>query len=134
MNNKTLPKVTLGMTVFALHSGCRARYSGGDLQECVVSKIGRKYFTIKRVNTDYEWIGEFTIDGWLEKDYDSAHRTTLYLSRQQCADEREHARLLTELRKAFDFHGQARTLSLDQLKAVSLILKGSQDGNQHQNT
>lgn len=82
-------KVKIGQTLYSLNIGNSARGCEQKLTPVVVSKIGRKYFTVKE--SDY-FETQHYLDGWCEKsEYISNSR--LYVSPQEWEDDKEKEKL-----------------------------------------
>jgi hypothetical protein len=93
------PKPTLGQQVFSLNIGNNARRVPQVLRPATVSKVGRKYFSV-RLDGPYSMEREYQIENWHERTFYSAG-TKLYASEQEYADEKEMAVIWGQLRNVF---------------------------------
>ena len=95
------------------------RDEDSTLNDVVVVKVGRKYFTTGRVGEeDKDWCQDiYHLDGWNEKT-DFTALTSVYESRQAWEDDKEYARLNLQVRRFFDRWAR---LTLGQLRAIAAI-------------
>lgn len=111
---KPIPKV--GQRLFSLNVGNAARRVPQVLTPVIVTKVGRKYFTVKR-DEQYAFGTEFWIEDWRQKtEYSNDH--ALYETEQEWLDEKETFSLLDDIRKAFDY-GMGRTIPLENLRKIA---------------
>ena len=110
-------KPEVGETLYSLNVGNAARRTPQVLTPVVVTKVGRKYFT---VGEGYA-ARQFHISDWTEKTEYSAV-VALYESEQELEDEKESARLRKELGKAFEYGQNRNELTLDTLRQMHGLL------------
>jgi len=116
MENKDRLKV--GLKVWTRGSGRRALDSE-MINECIVSKVGKKYFEL---NNDSRY--KYQIENLrIVSDFSSS---VVYFEKQPILDEIELAETREFLRKSFDTLSHTRSkYSLDQLRRVKQILDES---------
>ena len=109
------PKV--GQTVYSLNVGNAARHNEQVLTPVVVTKVGRKYFTVGE-----GWRAtQFHISDWSEKtEYSPC--AALYESEQEWLDEKESGDLCREIARAFEYGKNSRDLPLSSLREIGKIL------------
>lgn len=111
------PKV--GDILFLVDVGNRTCGTGGKQRDCIVSKVGRKYFYIKE-RPDYQYEIQFYIDTRREKTEGSSNYA-LYENRQAWEEENEANLYRTLFRETFDYSWR-RKFTLIQLKNAALAL------------
>lgn len=113
-------KPEVGQTVYSLNVGSAARYSQQKLAEYTVTKVGRKYFTIKREDS---WVDhQFHLDTWKQKTEYSPDMQ-LYTSIQEYEDEKERNDLLDKMFALFYARHLRINLSLEQLREIDKIVE-----------
>jgi len=94
---------------------------GKEVQEYIISKIGRKYLEVVQQLGD-----TFSIKFDMEKEYQQVSNYSadweLYFSKQEILDEQESIRLSDDIRKEIGNYGFPKDLSLDQLKRIKAII------------
>ena len=111
------PKV--GEKLFLVDAGNRIRRGLGEQRECVVSKVGRKYFYVKETDDSWSEI-QFYIEDWVEKtDFTRSYK--LYENRQVWEDDIIAHKYRDLLRHTFDYGGSGK-FTLDQLQKAAEIL------------
>lgn len=111
------PKVTVGMKLFSLNIGNAARHREQVLTPVVVTKVGRKYFTVKN-EVGYGFESTYNINDWSEKtDYTADSK--LYESEQERADEKEIRSLSGKISEAFKYGNNGKNLSLETLRMIA---------------
>lgn len=118
MNKETKRREpVLGETLFQLNFWRVSRREEPEMKPVIVTKIGRKYFTVQPAGE--EWLRrEFFLDTWREKTNHSGH-VFLYESKQQWADEKESEALTLKFERLFS---SRPNLNLDQLKRIGAII------------
>ena len=89
-----------------------------EVQEGIISKIGKKYFEIEGFHRDRFFIDTMRHDGG-KTGYGCSW--TVHLSKQEILDEAEQNQLREELRKAFAWDGKKFTL--EQLRKIKAIIE-----------
>jgi phosphotransferase system IIA component len=117
---KTKPKPTVGQRLFSLHIGNISRNGPQALTPVVVTKIGRKYFTVENEerlrNTT-----EFHVEGWMQKtDYSADY--ALYESEQQYADEKEARTICDKIGKAFECGRNFKNINIETLRKIEALI------------
>lgn len=110
------PKITVGMRLFSLNVGNAARHCEQVLTPVVVTKVGRKYFTVKN-EVGYGFESTHNIGDWSEKT-DYTARCALYESEQEWADEKETRSLSGKISEAFKYGNNSKNLSLETLRMI----------------
>jgi len=114
------PKPTLGQQVFSLNIGNNARRVPQVLSPATVSKVGRKYFSVK-LQGPYPREREYHIENWRERtEYSPV--TSLYASEQEYADEKETAMIWGQLRHVFSMYN-ATGFDLPRLRKIIAIVR-----------
>lgn len=114
-------QLALGQTLYRLNVGNNARACSQRLTPVIVTKIGRKYFTVKNRDGGYAFEVEFLLDDWRERtEYTENH--ALYSSPQAWEDEKEVVSLCADFSKAFQHGSNRRNLTIDALRAVRAIV------------
>ena len=112
-----IPKPTVGMKLFSLNIGNAARRREQVLTPVVVTKVGRKYFTVEEVG-QYPFEHTYNIEDWSEKtDYIAS--SALYESEQEWVDEKEIRRLSGQISEAFKYGNNSKNLSLETLRMIA---------------
>jgi hypothetical protein len=111
---KTNNEIVVGMTVYLKPINNAARRSK-DVQEGIVSKVGRKYFEVEGF-----YRTKFSIDELIEVS-EYAPDWKVYLSKQELLDEQEFENLLRDIRLFFSNYGKVN-LTLDQLRKIKAII------------
>ena len=106
-----IPEV--GQIVYSLNIGDEARDGKQELTPYEVTKVGRKYFTIK---LDWREI-QFHLKDWREKsNYSPNHK--LYTTEQEYYDYKESVDICSEINKAFEYGRNTKNLSLEALQEI----------------
>jgi hypothetical protein len=120
--NKT--KVAVDQILYRLPVNNAARYGTTvELEEVVVEKVGKKYFTVRRTG-ERSW-GRTThhLDNWREKsDYSPDY--VLYASRQEYDDEHESGEICQFIYRSFEYRMNRLDVSIDDLRRIKAILEG----------
>jgi uncharacterized protein (UPF0335 family) len=114
------PKPTLGQEVFLLNIGNDARHVPQVLKPANVSKVGRKYFSVK-MQGPYPMEREYHVEDWRERTEYSAG-TRLYASENEYMAEKETAEICRELRHVFTMYN-ATGLDLPRLRKIIAIVR-----------
>lgn len=114
----TKPKV--GQILYRLNIGNNARHVPQVLTPVIVSKVGRKYFTVRRYDGPYTAESEHHIDNWYERTEYSADYA-LYESEQAWADEKEARAICQHIAEAFRYGDNRRNLSIEVLRDMKRI-------------
>ena len=105
-------KLEIGQKVYLKPMGWR---STNELEEDYVAKIGSKYFYL--INHQFY---KFSLEKMTNDNHNPDYK--VYASAQEIEDEKEFEILLSEIRKFFDWSGDYKKLSLDQLKRIKAII------------
>jgi hypothetical protein len=115
---RPVPKV--GQTVYSLNTGNAARNVEQRLTPVIVTKVGRKYFTVGE-----GWQAtEYNLENWVEKTIYSPS-SCLYISEQEYAEENEAAEICELLYKTFKHGHNILKVPLASLRKLAEIIKGS---------
>ena len=106
--------------MFSLNIGNNARRVPQVLKPATVSKVGRKYFSV-RLDGPYPAEREYHIEDWRERTEYSAG-TKLYASEQEYADEKEMAVIWGQLRHVFSTYN-ATGFDLPRLRKIIAIVR-----------
>lgn len=117
-----MEKPEIGQTVYSLNVGNAARRREQVLTEYIVVKVGRKYFTIQRSDSDGKGLCiQFAIDDWRQKtNYCADHR--LYTSPQVYEEEKESKYICHKIYRCFEYGHNKAELSLEDLRKIKYIL------------
>lgn len=120
---KPCPKVgqTLWLRRLKIYHG--RHIEDQSLEPVIVRKVGRKYFSCSKEDHPTLLI-EFHLDSWRQKSEYSPDYA-LYGSAQELADEIEATQLAIDIADAFVYGQNLRGLSLDVLRQIAAIIKGS---------
>ena len=91
------------------------------MTEVIVSKVGRKYFTVTDKSKLYSET-QYFIETWKEK-YGFSVQSILYVNEQEYIDEKESDELYKKIREAFKGYKNSGTFTLDRLKNIIEIIK-----------
>lgn len=118
------PQVFVGKKMFSLNVGNAARGAKQVLTPVVVSRVGRKYFTVQ---TDDKWRfeTEYHLDTWAEKTEYTAN-SELYETEQDLLDEEESSSICLEIEQCFKYGINNKNIPLDSLRKIHSIIKGIQ--------
>jgi hypothetical protein len=114
------PKPTLRQQVFSLNIGKNARHVPQVLKPATVSKVGRKYFSVK-LDGPYPMEREYHIEDWRERAFYSAV-TKLYESEESYMAEKETAVIWEQLRHVFSMY-DATGFDLPRLRKIIAIVR-----------
>lgn len=115
-------KPELGQELFSLNIGNTSKRRKQLLTPCVVTKVGRKYFTVKAADDNIGWsASQYHIDGWNEKT-DYSPNSRLYPSEQAWKDEKEESQLARKIYDAFEYGRNKGGLPLESLRAIDAII------------
>jgi len=108
-----------GDVLFLVNAGINVR-NAKEPRNCIVVKVGRKYFSTKeKVDSYFEL--QFYIDTWREKtDYSSNY--ALYENRQVWEEEKKAVVYREAFQKTFDYSGNSGRFTLYQLRGAAEIL------------
>ena len=106
--------------MFSLNVGNNARRVPKVLKPATVSKVGRKYFSVK-LDGPYPMDREYHVEDWRERMEYSAG-TKLYASEQEYADEKETAVIWEQLRHVFSMYN-ATGFDLPRLRKIIAIVR-----------
>ena len=88
--------------------------------DCIVTKVGRKYFYLRECIEDWREIA-FCIDTWEEHtDYNPRYR--VFSTRGEWEDYKEVKAYVAAFRERFKYSWSGTSLTLPQLKAAAKIL------------
>ncbi len=115
------PKV--GQKLFSLNIGDRARRQPQVLTPVVVTKVGRKYFTV--ANEQHQALQqEYHLENWRECYECGSACSCLYESEQEWLDEKEARRICGTLGEVFCYGANKAGLSLKALRQIEMIMSG----------
>jgi len=123
MSDTTKPtRPQVGQILYRLNIGNNARHREQVLLPVIVTKVGRKSFTVKRMD-GYAIESEHYIDGWREVS-DFIPGWQLYTSEQAWSDEKEQCQLIRKLQQEFTQQGfyHSSKFPLETLRQVAAIL------------
>lgn len=112
-------KPVVGEKLFSLNIGNATRNREQTLTPVLVSKVGRKYFSVKKEG--YNWETEYHLDTWQQKT-DYSPDSQLYESEQEYLDMKQKSEILKQLRSIFDYSGSAHLLSLETLRKIKMSI------------
>jgi hypothetical protein len=117
-------KLTVGQTVCVKCMGYNRR-GKNDLEDAVISKIGKKYFELDG------WVGvRFFIDTLIQDGKQYSPSFKVYLNKQEILDELEKGKLYDTIkRQYFSTFSNSNKFSLQQLRDVAKVL--NIDNNQN---
>lgn len=114
-------KPIVGETLFSLNIGNAARYRPQELTLVIVSKVGRKYFTVRE---GYK-AKEFHLSTWEEKtEYAPNHK--LYESEQEWLDEAEIKQICEQIYRAFEYGKNKKQLPISALREIERLIQEKQ--------
>lgn len=113
-------KPVVGETLFRLDKGIR------DVREPLtpveVTKVGRLYFTAKRVGAS-DWAGrKYGIDNWTERTEFGMDRTRLFESEQDFNEMLEGEALSKRIGEWFSYGNNTKGISVADLRKIAAIL------------
>jgi hypothetical protein len=114
------PKPKLGQEVFSLNIGNNARHVPQVLSPATVSKVGRKYFSVK-LQGPYPMEREYHIENWRERT-ECSPRTRLYESEEAYMAEKETSVIWGQLRHVFSMYN-ATGFDLPRLRKIIAIVR-----------
>ena len=114
-------KLKVGETLFLVTLGNKARWDEGKPTNCIVTKVGRKYFYIKKQLDSWYEI-QFYIKNWKDKVEYGSHDYAIYENRQAWESENKVEAYRRAFRRTFDRIYSNNTFSLDQLTKAAEIL------------
>ena len=114
------PNPTVGQTLYMLNIGNRTRYAPPVLRPVTVTKVGRKWFDVKRQD-NYWNPPKFSIETWREKTEYSANYC-LYASEQDYADSKEAATLAQAIEYRIRRGSRVDELPLASLRQIVQLL------------
>ncbi len=109
------PQVYVGMKLFKEVFNRSLKES--EIKECVVSKIGTKYFYL--VGSDKP-IDKITLKHHDKVYYQASFQ--LYLTREEILERNERSKLIEAIRKYFHLDGRKNESTLPQLRTIAGIL------------
>ena len=122
----------LNQILYSLNVGNAARYKDQVLTPVCVVKVGRKYFTTRKVGDDNGFSDtQYHISDWREKT-DYSPNSVLYETEKEWEDEKLAQTLLIELAGFFDPLKKADNLSVDQLQRIKAIVFENRDEGESQ--
>jgi hypothetical protein len=121
MIDRTKEKLTVGQELFKLNIGNMARNVAQKLTPVVVTKIGRKYFSVKSHGYIYET--DFLLEDWTEKTEFTAN-ACLYKNEQEWSDEKESAMICKAIWKAFEYGQNRNNVDLPKLRMIMAAIEG----------
>lgn len=115
-------KPEVGQKVFSLNIGNAARRKKQELTPCIVTKVGRKYFTTQHDDDNTGWSSvQYHLDTGYEKTNYTANNR-VYLSEQEWSDEKEATKLLQHIKEVFQYGRNNKKLSLSSLREIVDVL------------
>ena len=115
-------KPILGERLFVLNVGNAARNTPQTLTPVIVSKVGRKYFTVENEGDGWKHPTEFYIVDWQQVTEYSVD-SVLYETEQELADERESRELSGTIRSAFENSRKPSAFPLETLRKIHALIK-----------
>lgn len=112
---------TVGQTLYSLNVGNAAWSREQELTPVVVTKIGRKYFTVQEGSRTHT-AKQFHISSWREKSNYAAN-AKLYETEQEWQDEEEARALSKTIYSAFEYGRNKTGISLSVLRKIMAIIK-----------
>lgn len=115
-------RVFVGLRLFRLNVGNNARHVPQVLTPVVVTKVGRKYFWVKRERTDNQPWGfesRHLVECWTEDNGGYTPNYALYESEQEWADSKERICLAAKIKSELQWD---REYSLETLRAIANIM------------
>lgn len=112
--------LSVGQVVYSMPVGNAARGRTVSLSPVVVRKIGRKWVQCSS-EANPAYLTSYDIQRGYDDPKGFSSHSRIVLDAQQWEDEKEAARLVGEIRRAFDW-GPGDTLSLAQLRQIKVIL------------
>jgi len=120
------PKPKVGDVLYRLNIGNNAnKWNPPRLVPVTVTKVGRKYFTVKLKDGAYSMESEHYNDDWKHNSNFSAGYY-LYYTEQDYHDEMEYLALEVKLKQIGREYEQCK-LSLDQLRRIDAILSEAKE-------
>jgi len=113
----------VGQKVYLKPINNALRY-GSEIRECVITKVGRKYFYACKSGEREDFATKFSLKTMFNVTTYSPD-WEVYLSIQDILDERESEELNSVIRKHFDHYGKPK-LTLDQLRQIKRIIDGGE--------
>jgi hypothetical protein len=115
---KRKPKI--GETLYSLNVGNKAgRGREQKLTPMTVYSVGRKYFTLKRV--DWNIFTEFHLDTWRQKtEFCEDHK--LYETEQEWVDEKEENTICGFINLRFEYGKNTFKIPLEDLRKINEII------------
>ena len=118
--------------LYSLNVGNAARNRDQVLTPVFVVKVGRKYFTTRKIDDSYGFSDtQYHISDWREKT-DYSPNSKLYETLKEFEDEKLARTLLIELADFFDPLKKADNLSVDQLQRIKAIVFENRDEGESQ--
>jgi hypothetical protein len=119
-------KPILGERLFVLNVGSAARNTPQTLRPVIVSKVGRKYFTVENEVGEgrggWKYPLQFNISDWIQvTEYSPDY--VLYETEQELADERESRELSVIIRSAFECTWKPSPFPLETLRKIHALIK-----------
>lgn len=118
-----MDKIYVGQTVYRKKTDYRGGWSG-EVSECQVERIGKKYFYLKNDNGSPISLNTLRY----ESNYSSLS-FRVYLSKQEILDEVETSNLISSIRKTFDYYGSV-DLPLSALREIQSIIDKHKNNEQ----
>jgi hypothetical protein len=115
-------KPVVGQKMFKLNIGNNVRRVPQCLTEVIVSKVGRKYFSVIEDGRPFTEI-QFSIEDRIEKTEYSAG-WCIYESAKEYEDEKESSSICREIKESFEYGNNRKKLSLHALRKIKEILDG----------
>ena len=115
-----MKKVTVGQRLFSLNIGNAARRAKQVLKPVIVTKVGRKYFTVK-TEDQYGFETEYCLENWCENTKYSPD-SKLYEKEQQWEDEKEISVICEKIRRAFEYGKNNQNIDLEKLRMIFSIV------------
>lgn len=112
-------RVDVGQKVYIIDRRHRYRAKGPQLEEAVITKVGRKYLYVSMSDWDTE---RFRLEDLRHDNGGYVSQINLYLSRQEYIDECQYNHLKDKIRRLFTGYDSGTSIDLDQLKQIAAIL------------
>ena len=116
-------EMKVGQKVYLEPSSVKINRGAPPIVEGTIIRIGRKYYTVR---TEHDIHSEYKFDiESLEQRSEYSPDYLFYFDKQELLDEKEIDLLRRKLSRFFEWSGQHKNLTLDQLRRINAILEES---------
>jgi hypothetical protein len=119
-------EIKVGLTVWVLRPSYMR--STRELEECIVSKVGREYFYAHEKEWSPDRAQKFHLDSlmsYVAPNDNGAYRSRVYLHPDEREKEVEEAKTMESVRSFFADYGWKRKLTVDQARRILSIINES---------